>query len=89
MIKLLLIFTLHANAIEFDKSQHLVASTIISSATYTACIEAKCKAPRMTAFLFTMITGLTKELSDERVDSKDLIFDAIGAALPLTLTWEF
>lgn len=78
-----------ANATEPDKVKHFVGSALISSAAYATYVSAEVRHPRTAAFLTALAVGLAKECADPKFDMHDIGADALGASLPLILTFDF
>ena len=79
-MKYLLIIALlsfQVNAVEQDKLKHFAASAVISSVTQHYSQNWKLSAA------VCMSVGLAKELTDNTIDNKDLLADAIGCATGL------
>lgn len=75
-------------AIEYDKKQHFVASAAISTTLHAGFYLAGLTGfkPYLYSFLLTFSVGFGKELTDKKIDSQDLVADALGAlTVPVVL----
>jgi len=87
------LLSLSVSALEQDKRKHMVATSAISSMTY-GVMRSQGKSlgdSIMYAILFSNAVGIAKELSDERVDGKDINANIIGSLMGVSfaLVWEF
>jgi hypothetical protein len=72
LLALFLLFAPHAHAVEQDKTKHFVASAGISS------LSLHLTQNRWLSLGICGAVGLTKELTDDYIDKRDLVADALG-----------
>lgn len=65
-----------------DKVTHFLAGALVAVMAYlVACMAGATQAASLvTGFGLSIVAGVVKELSDERIDWKDLLATAIGGA---------
>jgi uncharacterized protein YfiM (DUF2279 family) len=81
------IFVTPAQALDTDKKLHFGVSAFLSASMYASARASgyKKNEAKVAAFIGTVAIGLVKEVSDPVFDREDLVFDILGAAVPLVI----